>query len=62
MLTDCIKKNILEDDYHITMLAGGIVFYQIKQFEFGNFDIEDVCNIFNVKPSNIMKYYQILAK
>ena len=42
------------------MLAGGIVFYQIKQFEFGNFDIEDVCNIFNVKPSNIMKYYQIL--
>ena len=60
MLTDSIQKNLLEEDYHITMLAGAIVFYQIKQFEFSNFDIEDVCNIFNVKPSNIMKYYQIL--
>lgn len=62
MLTQSIQNNILEIDYHITMLAGAIVLFQIKQFEFSNFDIEDVCNIFNVKPSNIIKYTNILIK
>ena len=48
---------MLEEDYHITMLAGAIVYEQIKIFEFSNLDMDDVCNVFNLKKINIKKYY-----
>jgi len=60
MLNVCIKKGILEDEYHITMLAAAIVYYQIQQFEFSNLDLDDVSNVFNLKCVNIEKYYQLI--
>ena len=60
LLNVCIKKGILEDEYHITMLAGAIVYYQILQFEFSNLDLDDVSNVFNLKCVNIEKYYQLI--
>ena len=62
MLNICIKKKILKEDYHITMLAAAIVYDQIKKFEFSNLDIEDVSNLFNVKPNNIRSYYELLPE
>jgi transcription initiation factor TFIIB len=62
MLNVCIKKNILKEDYHITMLAAAIVYDQIKKFEFSNLDMEDVSNVFNVQPSNIQSYYEKLPE
>ena len=60
MLNLCIKSHILQEEYHITMLAAAIVWYQVKKFEFSNLDIDDICNIFNLKKGNVITYYKLI--
>ena len=62
MFNKCIKLKFLEDNYHVTILAAAVVYYQVKEFKFSNISLDEICNQFNLKESNFIKiilnYYE----
>ena len=51
------KSLILTNHKHVTILAAAVVLNLLNEFKFSNLGLEEVCNHFHLKASNIMEYY-----
>lgn len=54
----CLQNKIIDNNKHVTILAGAIVYYLLNEFKFSNLGLEEVCNNFHLKEANILEYYE----
>ena len=54
-----IKLKLLEENYHVTILGAAVVYMNVKEFNFSNLGLDDICNHFNLKESNFSKIIEL---
>ena len=54
-----IKLKLIEENYHVTILGAAVVYMNVKEFNFSNLGLDDICNHFNLKESNFSKIIEL---
>lgn len=58
----CIEMNFINNNKHITFLAGSIVYYLVLENNFTNININEIYTLFHIKEKSILMFYNKLKK